>query len=73
MPEAQMRYSFRAKPPRMGHCRENPRVRSRICPPSNSNNPSNIHKETGKLYRTLIVPVKVNQLPSYRGSKNIFE
>ena len=46
---------------------------SRICPPSNLNNPSNIQKETGKVYRTLIVPKKVNQVPGYRSSKNIFE
>ena len=38
---------------------------SRIFPPLNLNKSLNIHKET-VLYRTLILPIKVNQLPSYR-------
>ena len=60
----------------MAHCRVYPlgKFSEHWCPPSNSNKPSNIHKETRKmLHRKLIVPVKVNQLPSYRRSKNIFE
>ena len=60
----------------MGHCREYPpppRVRFKNMSTIKLEWPSNIHKETGKmLHRTLIVLVKVNQLPSYRSSKYIF-
>ena len=69
--EGQIRYSFWAKPPRIGHCREYsppPPYVSRIFPPLNLNNSLNIPKES-VLNRTLIVPIKVNQLPSYRTSK----
>ena len=72
--EAQIRYSFWAEPPRIGHWREyltpppSPR-RVRFKNISlNVNETLNIHKETVS-YRTLIVPIKVNQLPSYRTSK----
>ena len=68
--EAQIRYSFWVESPRTGFCREypSPGYVSRIFPPLNSNNSLNIHKETIS-YRTLILPIKVNQPPSYRISR----
>ena len=78
--EAQIRYSFWAEPPGIGQCKEysppppphthtHPGYVSRIFPLLNSNKSlKNIHKETVSC-RTLIVPIKVNQLPSYRTSK----
>ena len=72
IPEGQIRYSFWAEPPRIGHCGEYlpqpPGYVSRIFLPLNLDKSLNIHKETVS-YRTLIVPIKVNQLPSYRTSK----
>ena len=71
--EAQIMHSFWAEPPRIGHCREYslpppPGYVSIIFPSLNLNKSLNIHKETVS-YRTLILPIKVNQLPSYRTSK----
>ena len=75
--EGQIRYSFWAEPPRIGHCGEYPPPQppgylSRIFPPLNLDKSLNIHKETVS-YRTLIAPIKVCQLPSYRTSKISFE
>ena len=67
--EAQIRYSFWAEPPRIGQCGEypppplTPGVRFKNIS-LNLNKSLNIHKETVS-YRTLIVPIKVNQLPSW--------
>ena len=63
IPEGQIRYSFWAEPPRIGHCGGYPPPPvpgyvSRIFPPLNLNKSLNIHKETVS-YRTLIVPIKV--------------
>ena len=51
-----------------------PRVRFKNMSTINLEWPSNIHKETGKmLHCRLIMPMKANQLPSYRSSKNIVQ